>query len=51
MISPQPMTYPQDGGYLPRHDPRMDEEDDEDRELILWMVYTLQNKLRIGVTI
>ena len=31
MISPEPMTYPQDGGYLPRHDPRMDEEDDESR--------------------
>ena len=31
MISPVPMTYPQDGGYLPRNEPRMDEEDDESR--------------------
>jgi hypothetical protein len=30
-ISPEPMTYPQDGGYLPRNEPRMDEEDDESR--------------------
>ena len=28
MISPESMTYPQDGGYLPKHDPRMDEEDE-----------------------
>ena len=51
MISPESMTELQDGGYLPRHDPRMDEEDEGSRYLILWTVYTLQNKLRIGVTI
>ena len=28
MISPEPMTELQDGGYLPRHQPRMDEEDE-----------------------
>ena len=28
MISPEPMTDLQDGGYLPRHQPRMYEEDE-----------------------
>ena len=32
MISPEPMTDLQDGGHLPRHHPRMDEEDSEEEK-------------------